>query len=143
RPLLDVTRAEVLDYLRSLGQTFRDDTTNSLTNYTRNRIRLDLLPLLQRDYNRRVSDALLRLAQVAGQAEDFCDLQAEAVLSVAARRISNGVEFDVRRIAHVHPTLLRYVVMLAWQQQGWPLQDMSYEKWEGLCTLFATTDRAN
>src|SRR5947199_228160 len=39
RPLLDVTRVEVLDYLQSIGQSYRDDSSNRLEDYTRNRIR--------------------------------------------------------------------------------------------------------
>ncbi|HEX5104177.1 MAG TPA: tRNA lysidine(34) synthetase TilS, partial [Pirellulaceae bacterium] len=40
RPLLNVTRAEVLEYLHSLGQSYRDDATNQSADYTRNRVRL-------------------------------------------------------------------------------------------------------
>ncbi len=140
RPLLDVTRVEVLDYLRSIGQPYRDDSSNRLEDYTRNRIRLQLLPLLARDYSPRAGDALLRLAQIAAQAEDFFDQQAETVLSVAARRISNGVEFDLKRMSHVHPALIRHVILLAWQQQGWPLQDMSLDKWSALQSLIQGAD---
>jgi len=49
RPLLDVTRAEVLDYLQWLGAAFREDATNSSLHYTRNRVRHELLPLLERE----------------------------------------------------------------------------------------------
>src|SRR5262245_19042753 len=67
RPLLDVTRAEILDYLQSIVQSYRDDSSNRLEDYTRNRIRLQLLPQLERDYNPRVREALLRIAQIAAQ----------------------------------------------------------------------------
>lgn len=135
RPLLDVTRAEVLDYLQSIGQSHRDDSSNRLEDYTRNRIRLQLLPQLDQDYNPRVREALLRIAQIAAQAEDFLDQQAETVLSIAARRIPGGVEFDLKRMSHVHPALIRHVLLLAWQQQDWPLQDMSQQRWNELQSL--------
>jgi tRNA(Ile)-lysidine synthase len=142
RPLLDVTRGEVLDYLLSLGQAYRDDSTNRLEDYTRNRIRLQLLPSLELDYNPRVRDALLRLSQIAGQADDFLDQQAEAALSVAARRIAGGMELDVRRLAHFHPALIRHILVIVWQEQGWPLQDMAYEKWDELCQIMLAADEA-
>src|SRR5581483_4783223 len=132
RPLLNVTRAEVLQYLQSLGQSYRDDSTNRLENYTRNRIRLQLLPQLERDYNPRVRDALLRLADIAAQSNDFLDQQAESVLSVAARCISGGLELEIKRMAHLHPAIIRHVLFLVWQQQGWPLQDMTFERWQQL-----------
>ena len=98
------------------------------------------MPLLERDYNPRVREALLRTAEIATQADDFFDHQAETVLSVAARRIPGGVEFDLKRMAHVHPALIRHVLLLAWRQQGWPLQDMSMERWIQLQPLIQHTD---
>lgn len=47
RPLLCVTREEILDYLAEKGQEFVTDSTNLSTDYTRNKIRLELLPYLK------------------------------------------------------------------------------------------------
>jgi tRNA(Ile)-lysidine synthase len=143
RPLLDVTRAEVVDYLQELGQPYRDDSSNRAVAYTRNRIRLELLPLLERDYNPRVRESLLRLAQIAGQSEDFLGQQAEAVLGACARRCAGGIEFDLKRMAHLHPAVIRQALQIAWREQGWPLQDMSYEKWEGLGAMIVNAERVN
>lgn len=46
RPLLDCIRAEVEDYLGALGQPYCTDSTNLTDDYTRNRIRHDILPRL-------------------------------------------------------------------------------------------------
>ncbi len=46
RPLLRVAHADLLDYLQSIGQTYVTDSTNFTTDYTRNKIRLQLIPLL-------------------------------------------------------------------------------------------------
>jgi tRNA(Ile)-lysidine synthase len=139
RSLLDATRAEVIDYLRSIGQRYRDDATNRAEDYTRNRIRLQLLPLLERDYNPRVRQSLLRLAEIATQTEDLLNHQAEALLAAAARSTADGVQFDLERTKTAHPAILRHACLLAWQQQGWPLQDMSYGKWQQLVHLLRAT----
>ena len=47
RPLLCVTREEILDYLAEKGQEYVTDSTNLSTDYTRNKIRLELLPYLK------------------------------------------------------------------------------------------------
>jgi tRNA(Ile)-lysidine synthase len=135
RPLLDVTRAEVLDYLRSLGQPFREDSSNQTLDYTRNRLRHELLPLLERDFNPRVREALLRLSKIAGQTGELLDQQAEALLRFAARPVPGGVELDLANFEGTHPALVRHVLLLIWQRQGWPLQDMSAERWEQLLAL--------
>lgn len=47
RPLLCVSRKEIIDYLQSIGQEYVTDSTNLQDEYTRNKIRLTLLPLMQ------------------------------------------------------------------------------------------------
>ena len=47
RPLLDVTRRGVLEYLQGLNQPYRTDPTNLTGKYARNRVRLEVLPVLR------------------------------------------------------------------------------------------------
>ncbi len=58
RPLLCVSRADILDYLERMGQEFVTDSTNLQDEYTRNQIRLNLLPLMQR-INPSVKDTII------------------------------------------------------------------------------------
>ena len=67
RPLLDVTRAEVEEYLALLGQPYCTDSTNLSDDYTRNRVRHDILPRL-RELNPNFTGAMARmLPQLAAQ----------------------------------------------------------------------------
>ena len=65
RPLIDVSRGEILAYLRDGGFEYREDASNQDSAFVRNRIRHDLLPLLRNEYNPRVDDALVRLSRAA------------------------------------------------------------------------------
>lgn len=47
RPLLCISRKEITDYLQNAGQEYMTDSTNLQDEYTRNKIRLNLLPLMQ------------------------------------------------------------------------------------------------
>jgi tRNA(Ile)-lysidine synthase len=71
RPLLETLRAEVERYLQSLHQPWREDHTNRDTKLTRNRIRHQLLPLLERDYNPNIRHVLSETAEVALSEEDY------------------------------------------------------------------------
>jgi tRNA(Ile)-lysidine synthase len=64
RPLLDIPRAAIDAYIRELGIQPRTDTTNADTAYTRNRIRHELMPLLER-INLQAKAALARTADLA------------------------------------------------------------------------------
>ncbi|HEX5431940.1 MAG TPA: tRNA lysidine(34) synthetase TilS [Bryobacteraceae bacterium] len=69
RPLLDVSRAEAVDYLSSRGIAWREDSTNRDSRFARNRIRHELLPQLAREWNPRIGEALAHLADVAREDE--------------------------------------------------------------------------
>lgn len=66
RPLLEVTREEITDYLQHLSQDYVTDSTNLQTEYLRNKVRLELLPLMQ-TINPAASD---RIAQTANYLND-------------------------------------------------------------------------
>jgi tRNA(Ile)-lysidine synthase len=140
RPLLAVTRAEVLDFLNSLGQPYREDASNRSLDYTRNRIRHELLPLLAREYNPHVRNALLRLGQLAGEADDEINALAGDVLTQIQQPIAYGVELAIEPLSRHSNFLARAMLKSAWQQQGWPLQDMSFEKWEQLLAICRAAD---
>lgn len=135
RPLLSVSRGEVLAYLSSLCQAFREDATNQSLYYTRNRIRHELVPRLEREYNPQVRAALVRLSQIAGAADALLDQQAEELLCLAARSVPSGVEIDLPALEGTHQTLIQQALLVLWRRQDWPLQDMSFEKWEQLLAL--------
>ena len=65
RPLIDVSREEVVAYLRARRQRWREDESNALDFAQRNRVRHEILPLLEKRLNPAVRQALLRLADIA------------------------------------------------------------------------------
>lgn len=81
RPLLGTHRAEIIDYLNSLHQSWREDATNADISFARNRVRHELLPLLERDYNPAVRDVLNNLADIARADNDFISKQAQQAAS--------------------------------------------------------------
>jgi tRNA(Ile)-lysidine synthase len=78
RPMLEVSRKEVLKYLSAEGLKYREDASNADRRFLRNRLRHELLPLLERDYNPGIRSVLRRTAEI---------LRAEAAKEpVAAQR---------------------------------------------------------
>lgn len=79
RPFLNTRRMEIEQYLRSLGQPWREDTTNFQLSHRRNRVRHELLPLLLRDYNPGLVDVLGHTAEVARAEEEFWEAEIEGL----------------------------------------------------------------
>src|SRR5262249_24685939 len=84
RPLLTLSREDVIAYLRAVGQRRREDATNRDTRFTRNRIRHELLPLL-RSFNPAIDEVLSRTAAQAGEMYSGIEQVAAALLCSTER----------------------------------------------------------
>lgn len=126
RPLLSATRAEVEGYLLSLPQEWREDSSNRDAAYTRNRIRYELLPLLQ-GWNPRLREHLAQMAALARDEEawwqaelaKFPDLiMAGRPVRGGGRAAGQGHAIDVTRLAALHPALQRRMLRHAAESLG-------------------------
>jgi len=71
RPLLGVRRRELEQYLQSISQPWREDSTNADSRFTRNRVRKLVVPLLEQEFNPAVAENLAELAEIARAEEDY------------------------------------------------------------------------
>ena len=143
RPLLDVRRSEVIAYLADLGQPYCDDETNDDQAFTRNQIRHELLPLLQRSYSPSIVESLLRLGTVAGDAQRVIEVAAKALLeSHLSMTDDNKAAIDCRSLASCDRHLVREMFVALWRHQQWPRQSMGFEQWDSLADLAQARDGA-
>jgi tRNA(Ile)-lysidine synthase len=136
RPLLCVTREEVLAYLNGIGQPARHDASNDDPRFTRNRLRHDLLPRLAREWNPRIVEVLGRLASQADEA--FRDEEAEARRLLQAAelpRAGESVILDVNRLRPAPRRLVRTALRLVWRREGWSMDRMGFVEYERLADL--------
>ncbi len=71
RPLLAVRRRELDQYLKDIGQSWREDSTNADERFTRNRVRRLVVPLLEQEFNPAVAETLAELSEIARGEEDY------------------------------------------------------------------------
>jgi tRNA(Ile)-lysidine synthase len=81
RPLLAFTKAEVLEFARVNKIIFRDDASNFSSDFLRNRIRNELLPLLRKNYQPGLPKTVLRLMEITGAESEFVSATAAAWLA--------------------------------------------------------------
>ena len=77
RPLLGCSREEILDYLRGRKISWVEDSSNSSGDFLRNRIRNELLPLLEQSYSPSLGRTLLRTMEILGQESDYLSEEIE------------------------------------------------------------------
>ncbi len=71
RPILDISRAEVEAYCGVYNLEYCTDATNFDNDYTRNKIRNELIPFIENNFNERVTDSLVRLSNSASEDSEF------------------------------------------------------------------------
>jgi tRNA(Ile)-lysidine synthase len=136
RPLLHVTREQVLAYLHELGQAARHDSTNDDPRYTRNRLRHQLLPLLAREYNPRIVEVLSRLAEQAAGAFAEEETAGESLLQQAERpRAGMLVILDIACLRQSPAETVRAALRRLWQREDWPMAEMGFDHWQRLADL--------
>jgi tRNA(Ile)-lysidine synthase len=136
RPLLRVTRAEVIAYLEEQRQPFQEDSSNRNVRNTRNRIRHELLPYLAAQYNPSIVEALCRLARQANVAHTRYESQAAALLAeMEMAPAGEMLVFDRPRLASYPRSLIREMFRLAWRRQGWPERAMGFTEWDRLAAV--------
>ena len=91
RPLLDVTRADVLQYLRDRDIPWREDSSNRDLRFARNRIRHELLPQLTATWNPRLTDALAHLADLSYEEERWWAGPASPVEKIGGKAAPAGL----------------------------------------------------
>lgn len=136
RPMLEVTRVEVEDYLQMIGQPFLHDPTNAGLDFTRNRLRNAVLPQLREAVNPRLDDALRRLSRQSNEISQLLTRLAHRELRRTLIESTPGViRLRSRRLATQAKPLIRETVALAWRQAAWPRQSMNFEHWDALAHI--------
>lgn len=86
RPLLEVERSEVIEYLKARSLPWREDSSNQDRRFARNRIRHELLPQLSQQWNPGLAETLAQAAVLAQEDEEYWS---QAIERLAARELSS------------------------------------------------------
>ena len=97
RPILNISRNEIEEYCGENSLDFCTDATNAENDYTRNKIRNELIPYLEKEFNPGVSESLVRLAENAGDDGEFLSRYAERLYG----RLKNPVPIGKAVSLHI------------------------------------------
>jgi tRNA(Ile)-lysidine synthase len=136
RPLIECRRRELRLYLDARGIPYREDSSNLDSSFTRNRIRHEVIPLLQRDFNPSIVRALARTSSAMAQAEGLLSTLADR----AAREVMIGptggtMSLDSRGIRAYDKSTWRYVFQKAFRALVGDSQALSHAHLEALVEL--------
>ena len=127
RPLIYLSRKEILFFLRKNNIQFLNDPTNTDRRFLRNRIRHDLLPAIAESYNPNITDALIRYARITIAEQDLLDSQAQGIFAEIAEISPDGVRIPIDGLIDLHLALQRRVIRVAIGNVKGDLKKISYE----------------
>ncbi|WP_337176800.1 tRNA lysidine(34) synthetase TilS [Paludisphaera sp.] len=143
RPLLDVSREEIVDELARAGRAFRDDASNRDLRYTRSRIRHDLIPRLKADYNPEAVAAIVRLGEVAAAERRLLETLLAPIVAGAVRSIGPyRIILDRRAASSSRPDVVVEIIRRAWREAGWPERPMTSRRWRRLAAALIAGEDA-
>ena len=138
RPLLEVWRHEVRAAVAAANWSYREDPSNADRRFLRNRIRHELLPLLERDYNPKIRHALVQLAAMGREDADWLDAACAARWKRVAKELAAGrVSLRISSWARQPATLQRHLVREAIERVGGDLGLIEFRHWREVDHLFA------
>ena len=111
RPFLEITRTDIERYCQQYHLATRKDPSNSKPVYVRNRVRLKLLPLLRADYNPQVTSALLQMANLLREENDFLEQELDHLWPLLIMKSSpETLTLDAEYFVSLHTALQRRTV---------------------------------
>jgi tRNA(Ile)-lysidine synthase len=148
RPLLEITRAQTGQFCQEQKLPIWEDSTNQDLQYTRNRIRSELLPYLETHFNPKAQQALAQTAELLRADVEYLELAASDLLQRAMSPIADNrqVNFQLpvklnRRILREAPLALQRRSMRQLLQQILPSAP-SFESVEKLTSLIFAPNRS-
>jgi len=134
RPLLAVSRAEVLDHLRARALPSREDPTNADPSFLRNRVRAELLPYLESRLNPSARETLARAAALLAEEDDLLAELAGALWTRVARRDGPAAVLDREALRRAPRALARRALRRALEETG-GLRGVGHDHVEKLLAL--------
>lgn len=162
RPLLFADREEIEQFLLDKNLNWCKDSTNDSVDYTRNKIRLKVMPYLKREIHAKVGDNIIQTGKIAGEVDDYMNLQANDFIDshvkkvyqdkpekiapnepnygyssqgVAKQKCVTEVRIDLRAFISLHVALKKYVIRTLIEILAGRLKDITSRHIEDIVSL--------
>jgi tRNA(Ile)-lysidine synthase len=139
RPLIETTRIRIDSYLKQNRVKARMDSTNLQAAYKRNKIRSRLIPILEKEYNPNIKEALARTADLLRDDKDVLEevLLKKVFAGVIKPDKAGAVRLSLKRFDKLHTALQKYVLRECIRRVNTRLAGIEYRHWRLLKDFIA------
>ncbi len=135
RPLFDVERSDVEGFLRDRSISWREDATNRSRRFARNRIRHELLPQLERDWNPGIRGALVQTADWARDEELYWKAEIDRISRGVLTESADAVLVQTAPLLALSPAVARRLVRRAIEMAKGDLRGIDFAHVEAILNL--------
>jgi tRNA(Ile)-lysidine synthase len=135
RPMLECSRDSILEYLKQRGCEYREDSSNTDLRYSRNRIRRELIPYLEENFNPGLVDTLAREALLIRETWALFEALALETFNRLVHPVDNGISLKIEAIKVLHPALQKQVLRCALRRCLGSLRGISLANVEAVLAL--------
>jgi tRNA(Ile)-lysidine synthase len=125
-PFLGVSRAEIIAYCEAEGLEPRFDSSNGNLNYLRNRIRIRLLPELEKKYNSSVKEALCRTAMIVGDEHNFIQKTAKDVWPQVVTEGTDSIFIATEPMNSLHIAVKREIFRMSIEKKQGSVRGITF-----------------
>ena len=105
RPLLEVWRREIESFAEEMKIPYLLDSSNLKKNYLRNRLRLTLIPLIEKEYQPNFKKIVLKISTILREENDYLERGAEEAYQKIVREEKDALSFKFSEYQFLHPAI--------------------------------------
>lgn len=138
RPLLQVSRSEIEQYCEAAELSPRTDSSNLKSDFTRNRVRLELFPFLEKNFGADIVDSLCRLSAHAAEDREYLEMSALKAFHECSTESGGGkVGMKLELLQKLHPAILNRVLKQAVMEAAGNVKGIGSVHYQALSELVA------
>ena len=133
RPLLNIRKQTLLEFLAGFNQPHSNDPSNENQTFQRNWIRHTLLPSLNAQFENRIPQSILKLADQAAEIETYLDEVSQPYLDQhveLALESKSQATIQLEGLIDCSELVVKSVLRRIWDAMDWPQQSMGKSNWD-------------
>jgi tRNA(Ile)-lysidine synthase len=135
RPLIEISRQEIGNFIKENNLRFRKDSSNDELLFTRNRIRHELIPYLEKNFNPAIKEGLANMAENLRAENEFLEKFARRKFKSISSLRSDGIRIDIKRFLKQPEALKKRILRSALYCLKGNLRRFTYQHWKEIAEL--------
>jgi len=135
RPLMEVTRKEIEEFVKENKLCFRRDSSNEKDIFTRNRVRRSLIPFLEKEFNPNIKEVLANTAENLRAENEFLEKFSRRKFNGMSRVRASGISINLKKLKEQPDAIRKRVMRAALQELKGDLRRLTYQHWKEMGDL--------